>query len=440
MRMGTKKIRKRMNLTVIFSLMISMFCFAAFMNQPAVQAATSWTTWNLTWKNSTLQVIVPGNLTDKQSRIAWLIEMADRSMNTTDPLNTDVNGLINPGDIVVVSNSNLLWFDKTNDGSSTTNGGGGMLRGLWPLHLDGSNNLNFERIINASNYSPNYLFAGSKPGLQGSGASLLGNYTNVDNGNTWAIEHEAKAVVTAFTGTTIADGGLYNNDGVFVQFQGLLANSPNITLPSGIDSLYDVDKRAGVEGRVKYTLTYRIPSTTNNYRQEISLNVTQNNFGPIATMVVSHNVAGYDGNRVTYGVDPDLITSSISNTENRSSIVLTSNYYSVSGYTLKFYDLPWVAHGKVKWAETPLGKGKLLSAGLPQLTYPVRFFEFRPLTSQIPSRFQSTYALQAIDNQGISSNRVNALDFQLFDTNRGHSEQTFITGDAISLMTDDSLR
>ncbi len=408
---------------------VLLFTVTQFARPEAVHASTSWTTTKMSWKGGTLTLIYPSSLAPELSRMQWLAGMADRSQVTTTPLTSTASGLIASGDVIVVNASNLFWFDITNTGSSSTNGGGGLMRGWWPLVRDGSAQINFERIVNTSNYAPNYFFPGSKVGLQGSGISLLGNYTNIDDGNTWAIEHDAAAISTSSTGQSITDGGIFHHDGVFVQFQGYLCNSPNVTLPAGIDSACDVDKRSGIEGRVQYTLTYRIPSVGNEFKQEITLEVKQNQFGPIATMVVSNNLPGYENNSIYLGSSPAL------NNVNLTQLNASSTYaYSVSGYSMQFYELPWVAHsGYNRWAETTLGQGGLASAGAPQLTYPVRFMEYRPDTSVVPNALQNTYALQSIDNQGINSNRVIALDYQLFDTNRGQSHQSFATGSQIRL-------
>lgn len=407
---------------ICLAVVIAILLVTLQFNTPIVRAAQTWTTWNLPFENGTIRVIVPNALANAQSRISWLVEMADRSTVTTNPLNQDLDGLISPGDIIVCTNKMLMWFDLTNDGSGTTNGGGGMLRGLWQLHLDGSNNLNFKRIINAYNYSPNLLYAGSKPGLQGSGISFLGNFgANVDNGVTWGIEHEQSPVVTPFTGVSISsvDNGPYHNeDGVFVQIQGRIGSG---ILAPGIDSRYDTDARAGYIGSTTYTLTYRIPASLNEFKQEISLNVVSNNFGLLGTAVISNNLAGYDEGSYAMKLvaDPELVKGKDSAPAPYEVTIDTNTYFSLSGYNLKFYNEPFFTHpNNVYWMETSAGgNGKLAGIGGPNQTYKVPFYVIIPEKSSMPAFYQNNYRLQCIDNPG-GTNKCNALDLQLFDSSR----------------------
>lgn len=421
-------------------VLVLAICIAAIgmgQNITTTYAAQTWTTWNLSFEGSTLRTIVPNGLTGEQSRISWLIEMADRSTATTDPLHQDSNGIIKPGDLIVVTNSMLMWFDLTCDQLATTNGGGGMLRGVWQIQRDGSNNLNFKRITNGNNYAPNLFYPGSKPGLNGSGTQILGNYgtQNVDNGFTWAIEHEANPVVTGVTGRSISEidtGKYYDKDGVFVQIQGTIANS-NVSLSTlkskGIDSHYDVDNRSGVEGRAAYTLTYRIPASDAEWRQEINIRVTQNNFGALSTMVISNSIAGYEGQTVKYVADPLLRGGNIS--------ADSTQYFSMSGYSLQFYNLPWTSHaGTNSWSNTDLGTGNLAGIGAPTIAYPAPFIEMRPDINAMPAYFKMKFNLQCIDNQLADSTRTNALDCQYFDVNKQQAPQTFSQGASLDLNMD----
>ncbi len=419
----------------------------ALLSGTAITYGQAWTNWNLSFKGSTIRTIVPHTLSTKQSRIQSLITWADRSTVSTDPLGSNADGLFRPGDVVVVTPDQMLWFDRSGGTSPTTNGGGGMLRGVWQLMTDGSGNLNFARIINTHNYAPNLFAAGAAPGQQGSGAQLLGNFgeENIDNGITWAIEHETNAAIMPNTGVLIStvDTGLYSSEGgIFVQFSGQLANSPGATLPSGIDSGYDMDLRPGVEGRVAYTLTYRIPPTGRQWRQEISLSVTQNRFGPLATAVLSHNLSGHAGSKISYVSSPSLIGYPV---DHGWFTTATSPYYTLSGYTLSHRDYAWMPESarptNVTWAETPPGQGLLLAIGAPTLTYPSPFFEMRTSGSLLPG-FSSSYVFQAIDNRQADNTvqRVNAMDVQLFDVSRTKTPRTFDSGQNLSLIVDYALR
>ena len=415
----------------------AMAVLAAALMLATSMAQASWTTWNSSFEGGTLKVLYPSALANDQARIGWMIEMADRSTKTTNPLGNNPDGLIEPGDIVVCSNSMLMWFDVTSAGGVTTNGGGGLLRGLWTIHRDGSNNLNFERIVNAYNYAPNLMFAGSNPSVEGSGHSVLGNYgeTNVDNGVSWAVEHDENASITAVTGASITSGPYYDRDGVYVQVHGYVANS-NVsaqTLASmGLDSHYDVDNRLGYEGRALFTVTYRVPATGEDFGMACSFYVTQNNFGALATVVFSNNMAGYDGQAVKQVADPELNGDYITSD--------ATDYFTLSGYDLAFYNMAWSDHDSVRWADTPLGEATLVGMGLPQITYPVPFYEFRPDPNYIPAYAQSRYSLMAIDNQSATAGyRCNALDMQYWDVNKGHTGQTLSQGSYFYIVNDIAL-
>lgn len=100
-----------------------------------------------------------------QSRIVWLVQMADRSSCTNTPLTTNCDGIMSPGDRVVMGDNYMAFMDLTRE-NNYGSGGGGVLRGVWLLVNDGSGNKNFKYIINASNRAQNNLFP---IGAQGAG-------------------------------------------------------------------------------------------------------------------------------------------------------------------------------------------------------------------------------------------------------------------------------
>ena len=411
---------------------------------PAMHTPTGnrWTDGKTSFKGGFLRIIAPATLSDQKIRLRELIVWADRGMVTTNPREDAKDGFIKPGDVIVATNNLLLWFDATNDGASTTNGGGGLLRGLWPLKRDADGGLIFRRMVNAAHYyAPNLFIVGCTPGQQGSGISLLGNYgpKNVENGVTWAIEHEANPVMTGVTGKSIAgiDHGRYaDRDGVFIQFTGRIANSMTKNLPAGVDSHYDVDFRPGQEGRARYTLTYRIPASGDEFRQEISLRGEQGQFGPLATIVLSHNLAGYSGQTIHRVSDPplngDLIT--------QGKIVRDATpRFVLNGEALNFYRCPYRAtNPPVTVEDTTQGEGRLLGIGAPEATPPVPFLVFRPDAARLPADLRSTFSLQAIDNRATDA-RCNAADWQLFDVNRGHPARVYSVGQGPDIVTDYAL-
>lgn len=336
-----------------------------------------WTTGNLAFRAGTIKTILSPDVVGHQARIIWLIGMADRSMVTTNPLNnTNVRGYMDNDDIIVVSKDALYWFDVTESGNWSTNGGGGLLRGIWPLALDGSQNYNFSRIENGYNYAPSILYPGSVPGAQGSGLSVLGNYnTDVDDGRTWAIEHTSIGYATSATGLDAGGGD------VFVQFAGDIAYSPGEQLPAGITSYTDSDTRAAVVGYTKYVLTYRISQDGITFRQEVSITPNYNKFGALGTFVVSLGIAGFDGEDVVW---------------------------HFNGTTK---DQDWLpVHSTVKYKNITTGYAGIEVDGL--------LFEATVVSK---TNFPSGCVLQVIDNRGIGNFRVNALDFKTpaFTTTNG---------------------
>ena len=432
---------------IVFSLVTIMLLFSGFVkNSASTVQAQGWVGKNFTLHNGVLVLgIVPSSFSQSDiERANTLTAIADASMMTSDPLFNPVKGPMATGDVVVVTPSMILWFDATTSGNPTTNGGGGMLRGIWPIvWRDGY--YHFERLVNDRYYSPNYLYTGTVPGSQasGSGISLLMNYgANVDNGVVLAIEHENGSVTGTATGLTINEPGGFGHGGVYVQFTGYLKNSPGSYPNAYIQSATDSDP-SGVVGATSYVLTYRVHPTEREFRQEISLTVQAGTLGPLGTMVVSTNLPGYDGKgtdgiwrQVYFGSDVDLGLLGV---------------MPITPYNPPFYNAPNVRFwglgadphtGSVKWKETPPGTGGLISMGNPtNALAPVRFLEIKPQANYLPAAQQNTHVILAIDNQQISG-RVFAMDWAIFEVGRNPNAalRTFPQGSNIYLISDYKIR
>lgn len=98
-----------------------------------------------------------------ESRIRWLVQIADRSSCTTNPIINNCDGFMSPGDRVVVGDNYMAFMDLTRE-NNYGSGGGGVLRGVWMLVNDITGNRNFKYISNSSNQAPNNLFPGSAVG------------------------------------------------------------------------------------------------------------------------------------------------------------------------------------------------------------------------------------------------------------------------------------
>jgi hypothetical protein len=235
------------------------------------------------------------------SRAAALVSLADRSTCSQSPLSNNCNGLIEPGDRVVVTNRFILWFDLTRDTASITNGEAGFLRGIWTIYCcDGSGQVNFAHIENANNWAPNELLPGASGGLnQGSGMSVqMRLINNIDTPDPFSMGAEnADNVSLVRDGVPInqIDTGLFSSDGVMYQTQAYLEHferSPTILSQNGFANVQDVNNSPTILSRIQFTLTYRIAPDARYFRQEISLKVTDNPTSVISSYVMSAGIFG----------------------------------------------------------------------------------------------------------------------------------------------------
>lgn len=227
-------------------------------------------------------------------RAALLVYLADLSTCTMIPNFVDCDGLMENGDRVVVTGIYILWFAVKPRSSSITNGGNGMLRGIWTIYCcDEVFQWNFKFIENEYNWAPNEIFPGADSISQGSGLSLqirLINNHDTPDPLSIGLENSQKYKITN-DGQEIIDGGLFSGSGVFYQTQGLLSHFEqdiNILQMHGFHDIYDMNNYENLFSKIQYTLTYRISQNSNYFRQELTLRI----LGPdptssIATLVMS---------------------------------------------------------------------------------------------------------------------------------------------------------
>ena len=388
----------------------------------------TWIKTAMEFQRGEVTLLYPEGLAGGLEEYAAVVNAADLSTVSADPAAANMRGLIRPGDVLVFTQDALYWLDMTCDRLRTTNGGGGLLRGCWPLKAGEGGALGFA--VSIDGYAPNLFAAGAKPGQQGSGISLLGNYgqSNVDNGFGLAIEHETSPELTEQTGMAFSQDG---KEGVTVQISGLLANSSGAEeelAAHGLDSRYDVDTRPGLEGRVAYTLTYRFSLQGLAWQQDINLTVTQNQCGALATLVISNNVAGYDGQELFYAGAPLLAGKDAADNAKEGSL-------SLGKEACQLYRHPWrETSGSICWVEPPSGTGK--AAGIGPADGKAPMLTVRLNKETLPPRVRSTYRIMTIDNQGISSDRYNCLDIAYFNVNNGHAPVILNEGESIHLALD----
>jgi len=166
---------------------------------------------------ATTQVTVD-NLSDyPDPRVGFLVQMADRGMATTDPLDNDVAGEMQSGDRVVVTHYGIYWLDVARRG--------GLLSGMWGLQPASSTGADFQYVANAFQWSPNEFL----PGADGSNAR----------------SYDAGQGVNVI-GTGGSDGSCVPGKGTFIIRNSNncgIADNPailtlNVTSVSGYDHLY----------------------------------------------------------------------------------------------------------------------------------------------------------------------------------------------------------
>ncbi len=209
------------------------------------------------------------------SRIMSLVRAADRSLVTTNP-SIAANGTMQTGDRIAITNNLMVWFDCTRQ-ANYWSGGGGMLRGVWRLHLDTSNNLNFKYIANSDGWAPNNLFPGQafdRPQPDG---------THNGHGDAWQIlcvkqlgsDPENTYRATSTETTTILDDGTYlSADGALsYHFRGQLTTGKG-TADSGWDA--NIGVSASQPARINYHAIYKVYNNkrgSNGYRIDATFTV-----------------------------------------------------------------------------------------------------------------------------------------------------------------------
>jgi len=254
-----------------------------------------------TWLPSSLST------TANKDRAKTLAKWADRTMRKQ-KVSHNSGGSVSRGyapsehtnngykDYMVITKNALYWFDYSAQGQLSDssqllpNGGGGQLRGVWPLTVDGSGLLNFRNIRNASNWAPNQLLPGADgANVQGSGVSGFLTEYQEDNGKTYNVENDQNAYLAYHQplSTGIAGGsGTLKDEGFFVQSVGKFVD----TEPGG--DRYSVGNGPNT-GYVKAVTSYRIAGCDDKIFIESSwTSESFNKIGPLANVVSATNTYG----------------------------------------------------------------------------------------------------------------------------------------------------
>jgi hypothetical protein len=247
-------------------------------------------------------------LTTNTGRIRDLVTWADRSTVSSTPLSSQATGLVGLttgtskapvgakgwGDYFLVTPSLLIWFDFTaRTDYRTPNGGGGQIRGVLPLQVDGSGLLNFKDIRNASNWAPNELLPGANAaGIQGSGMSTFITSQAQDNGVTFNLENDPYATLTEHRPVALAEAGTgtLHDEGFYVRVDGRFAAAmPTGTVPADPYLLGTAPTTGGVNAQT----TYRIGACNATIVQQTAItNSTSSLVGPVNQVLLASNQLG----------------------------------------------------------------------------------------------------------------------------------------------------
>ncbi len=251
-----------------------------------------------------------------KTRILELAKWADRSTKSKTPktaLSSGTNGLMSAGvntsvqhnnwgwtDLVVVTAELVLWFDVTSAHTLTTsvsnalpNGGGGQLRGVWPIKVDGSGLLNFEDIRNTSNWAPNVFQPGTALDVRGSGVSGFITEYSADNGITYNQESDPNAYIAihAPSASKESGSGVLYTQGFLVQAIGKFVDTR-----SGNDRYLvgSTDSAAGSKpGKVSSETVHRFAACDDKvYIETIWRNQETYRIGPLFSAVMVTNAYG----------------------------------------------------------------------------------------------------------------------------------------------------
>lgn len=241
-----------------------------------------------------------GNVPDLIAR--ELVLQADRSTCTTSPTTTNCDGLISPGDRVVVTEKYLLWLDLTPEPAlQSPNGGGGFLRGIWTITDEEGPDYEFLRPENVTDWAPNELLPGSTikangTWIQGSGVAL--NIRLRDNEDLLGVNTMSAEITTNFS-ITLDGTDVPGEDAIHFQTQGWMAHTkddigflinPNASPPHHYENQFDANANPGVQAYIRYTLTY-VFDNGHNFRQVINLD----SFGPdLVTYAPSDPIGTYN--------------------------------------------------------------------------------------------------------------------------------------------------
>lgn len=374
-----------------------------FVNQRTA-TGSKWYNTAIGYKGMQLKVVHHVKIDPR--RISKLISMIDGSMQSRTPAALAGGGFIQGDDIICVSNKMLYWFSVSAKGRRHVRSGGGLLAGMWEIKIKPNSDLILKR-INPQGYVKNLLYPGSTPGKGFFGADIYGGY--IGSNVIWGLEHSIDVRMTEKFGRdilSIEKGAFASDDGVFIEFQGIVGNSRT---DRGIESITDTDPRPGVIGETMYTLTYRVPAYRNDIIQEVTFKALKNNFGPINTAKLALYLPGYDQNNMVYAANTELMKGG---PINLNDVAINKYFKNSCEKKVYFYNVSYANTKTKAYATTADGRGTLACIGSPKNRVP--FVCGYPNNDFIPKVSYEEYTIELYDNQSISRyGRFHGINYKL---------------------------
>lgn len=188
------------------------------------------------------------------SSLITLVQYADRSMDTQDPVDNDVSGEMHSGDLVVVTNHGIYWIDATTRG--------GLLSGEWPIGR-GRAGARFSNVVGTHQWAPNLLLPGSNgtnaagdEGDEGLGIRV------VPQGGSDGSTVTGKGVFDPHGAVSLSFTGQRGHEHIF-QYTGFLTQEYN-----GTSVMID---GSGDTSEMKYVITYRFDDATDTGRMKVGV-------------------------------------------------------------------------------------------------------------------------------------------------------------------------
>lgn len=250
-------------------------------------------------KRISLDILTPNVTTEHAMQLARL---ADRSTATRDPQNIAADGWMRGPDLVIITEKLLIWVCFSGNIEGLTNGGGGFVRGVWPLtRTDGE--LTFKNTVNEHDWAPNEFLPGSggERRVQGSGTSFLMSVGDLNNDtlNTTLITAEISGKrMFDVSAQPVQNGEAYHYSCQSYMRHGL--QKLDVLAKAGFSSIYDANSDPNQECRLRYKLDYIIPVDRPYFEHTLTITPEGAPAGPISTYVMSHNSPGSNGYQHKY--------------------------------------------------------------------------------------------------------------------------------------------